>query len=36
MRWFVSVRYLNVIKPAREAIAAREREELLAEGKALS
>jgi len=31
-----SLRYLKVIKPAREAIAAREREELLAEGKALS
>jgi hypothetical protein len=29
-------RYLNVIKPAREAIAAKEREDLLAEGKALS
>jgi len=28
-------RYLNVIKPAREAIEAREREELLAEGKAV-
>lgn len=33
---YYSWRYINVIKPAREAIEAREREELLAEGKAVS
>lgn len=33
---YYSWRYVNVIKPAREAIAAKEREELLAEGKALA
>ena len=31
---YYTYRYYNVLKPARDAIAAKEREDLLAEGKA--